>query len=161
MAEMTAESMLDHQLTVILALYLSRHWHEACVISEKWADVSWVARCVAFLCYSFFLYEPTKAVEMFGGIEQLQAMMESECVERYFLKGHGALIRGNWSLALSAFQRANSLLPQDPYISLSLAVAHSEEGRRRKAKEIFDKLKVSHPDHPLLRIFQFQDSDDG
>jgi hypothetical protein len=155
MTETSEEPLLEHQLTVCLLLFLARRAREAWALSQKWTADSWVARCVSFLCDSWYLFEPSRPTDVFGGIERVQSMMESECVEKYFLSGHSALLRKDPVSAVSAFRNAMLLAPQDPYVSVSLALAYSGQGQHREAADLFSRLKASRPNHPIIRAFRF------
>jgi hypothetical protein len=90
---------------------------EAVAQTEGWPG-DWLARTIQFLAYSFYLYEPTRAMSLYGGVERFQAMAASETVERYVMRGFGAMFRREPDASLEAFRAAVALAPDDPFVLL-------------------------------------------
>jgi hypothetical protein len=77
---------------------------EAQAAAEPFAD-DWLARAIRFLAFSFFLHEPGEAMALYGGVDAFQRMAASETVERYFMRGLGAIFRKERANASSRLAR--------------------------------------------------------
>jgi hypothetical protein len=86
-------------------------------LASQWQ--SWVAKSVVFLARSFFLFDPTGASEVFGGMAKVLEMMQAGGVEALFLRGYGAAFRGEADAAINAFRAADAIRPNDPFIQQS------------------------------------------
>jgi len=136
-------------LTSALVKLIEGQGREAAELAARWPN-QWVARCIIYLANSFFLYDPVTATEPFGGMEGINKLMESECVERYFLRGHSARFRKEPDVALSAFQSAAKLEPNNPFVEFSLVLMYAEQSSFGKLNKAISEFGQKHPNHPLL-----------
>ena len=121
--------------------------------ATAWSE-TWVAKCIIFLAYSFFFYEPDTAMEIFGGPEEIKQLMSSERVERHFLQGYGALFRKEEERSESAFECAAKVLPNDPFIQFSLAFIYLKRGKINKVFDVISLMGQENAGHPLLYLLR-------
>lgn len=131
--------------------------HDAVELARSWPS-SWVSRAIIYLAQSFFLMEPAKAVELYGGLEGVREFFKSENVEHYFIRGYSRIFRGERQLALPAFRAAAKVEPENPYVLFSLIVCFKlEPSHSNELVAVLEKLKEWHPSHPITRFVDMLD----
>lgn len=120
-------------------------------LARQWPQF-WVAKSVVFLARSFFLFDPTGAGEVFGGMDKVLEMMQAGGVEARFLRGYGAVFRGEADAAVSAFRAADAIKPNDPFIQFSLLFALNRFGSTDDALRMLVIFARHHQSHPLYKL---------
>jgi hypothetical protein len=121
-------------------------------LASQWQ--SWVAKSVVFLARSFFLFDPTGASEVFGGMAKVLEMMQAGGVEALFLRGYGAAFRGEADAAINAFRAADAIRPNDPFIQFSLLMALNRYGSTHDTVQMLGIFFRNHRSHPLYKLGQ-------
>lgn len=143
----------DVDLTYALAaLLIDRDGATALDCARGWTD-GWIGRCIAFSARSFFLYDPRGAAEVFGGMEALVDVVNSDRVERHFLQGLGALLREDLSAGAQAFLAAMRHEAGSAFVLFAYyyAVAAIDPGSE-EAREAGRLMAVRAAAHPLLQV---------
>ena len=123
-------------------------------LASQWPQ-SWVAKAVVFLARSFFLFDATGAVEVFGGPEKVFEMMQAGGVESLFLRGLGAAFRGEADAAINAFRAAEAIRPNDPFIQFSHVMALNRLfGSTDDTLRMLFVFIQNHRSHPLYKLGQ-------
>jgi hypothetical protein len=144
---------MDQDLTDALDLLLRGYGQEAIEKAAPWTE-TWVAKCIIFLANSFFLLEPTEAVNTFGGDNGFKHMITSDCIERHFIQGYGRLLRREEEAAESNFESAMKLAPTDPFVQFSLVLIYTRHRNLDKARDVFSLMAQQNQDHPLLVLLR-------
>ena len=121
---MKAETMhLDLSQALINILQGNNYFNtDTLELIEKWPD-NWISNSLRFLHLSFYMAEPTKAMECMGGIERIQHLREKEDIEYLFIQGVSAILNNEPENSLAVFEKAREKLPNDPYIEFCYLVA--------------------------------------
>ena len=115
--------------------------------ASRWLDAP-IARCITFLANSWLLYEPTRAADVFGGLEAVHTLVLSNTVESLILRGVSALFQRD-PAAVETLRKAAVIAPGDPYIAFLYMFASHHLGappeEQLRARSGFQ----AHAQHPL------------
>ena len=137
----------DESLANAIAHLIRGRGGDALAEAQRWPG-DWLARVVSWIAYSFFLYEPALAMDLYGGIPQFQAVASSDTVERWTLTGFGKLFRRERDAALDAWHRAVALAPDDKLVLLGWFMTAQLLGASLEERaEVTSRLSadMSHP----------------
>lgn len=133
----------------------------ACEIARlgcKWRE-HWLGRVIGFLAYSFFLFEPMEAVDLYGGPVVAMQALEAENAETYFLRGFSAVFRNEFDNSFNYFSRARELSPNDPFILFGLIVGLKVVDREKEVDEAILTMHAEFSNHPITALAQRFGSD--
>jgi tetratricopeptide (TPR) repeat protein len=128
-----------------------KNGQEALKLVIKWQDC-WLGRIIAMLS-NIFMLEATAAVEVYGGIEGLSKVLESESVEGHYMKGLNAIFRGDREKILPQFKAAIDLDSEDAFAQFGLVLGSMIGGNSdEETANAMRKLQNTHPKHPIANL---------
>lgn len=128
-----------------------RNGQEALRLVTKWQDC-WLGRIIAVLS-NIFVLETTAAIEVYGGMEGLSQVLESESVEGHYMQGVNAIFRGDREQVLPQFRAAANLDPEDAFVQFGLVIGLMIGGNSaQETADAMTKLRSSHSNHPITNL---------
>jgi tetratricopeptide (TPR) repeat protein len=128
-----------------------KNGQEALKLVIKWQDC-WLGRIIAVLS-NIFMMEATVAIQVYGGMENLSKVLESESVEGYYMQGLNAIFRGDQDKILPYFRSAVNLDPEDAFVQFGLVLGSMMDGNSdQEISTAMTKLQSSYFDHPIRKL---------
>lgn len=141
----------DESLASAIAHLIRGRAADALTEAQRWPG-DWMARVVSWLAYSFFLYEPSLAMELYGGIPQFEALAASDTVERWTMQGFGKLFRRERDAALDAWHHATALAPDDKLVLLGWFMTAQLLGASIEERAAATSRLAADMSHPAFRV---------
>jgi tetratricopeptide (TPR) repeat protein len=128
-----------------------KNGQEALKLVIKWQDC-WLGRIIAVLS-NVFMLEGTAAIKVYGGMEGLSKVLESESVEGYYMQGLNAIFRGDRDKVLPYFRLAINLDSEDAFVQFGLLLGSMiDENSDKETSKAMTKLQSSYPKHPITNL---------